>query len=985
MVHVRRDPRAPLQRIPLPFMPSKIVSGDVDRLMEGDRQRQISQLYHAALLRAVPERSAFVREASGGDDALQHEVESLLALDSSAQSLLNTSAAVTAAGLLTDRPDLSLIGRQLGAYRVDSLLGAGGMGEVYRARDTKLGRDVAIKILPHAFAGDPERLARFKREAQVLASLNHPNIAHVYGFEEAGPATGSGPPIVAFVMELVEGDTVAERLANRPPSVGEAVVMARQVAVALDAMHEKGLVHRDLKPANIKVTPEGVVKVLDFGLAKAVIRDLSPAAATAMTVATRDGAIVGTIAYMSPEQARGEQVDKRTDIWALGCVLYEMLSGRPPFAGAGAAETLALVLEREPDWAALPTTLDRRVRRLIRRCLEKSLSSRLRDIGDAIAELDEIIDGTEDRLDVRKPIAKRAILATILVVGIGTGITAWISRRGSSQPIPPEVRLQINAPSTRDLLSIAVSSDGQWVAAAADASPESRLWIRELRSETPRLLQGTEGASLPFWSPDGRSLAFFANNKLKRIDLDGGVAQALADAPNPQGGSWGADGTILYTPSQISPVMRVSAAGGESHAVTRIAAEQLGHLYPHILRDGSHFLYAVIGAPAIRGVHVGSLAGSESKRIISGATAATLSSSGHLLFAVEGILFAQQFDPNRLEPVGERARVADNVATDRTAVAGGPDGMAVSASIAGPIVYRGRPPQDDHQLIWFDRSGNEVTRLGTPSVAGLAPTLSPDGRHIAVSRLVEGNRDIWVLDLDRNVFSRFTFDPALEVSPFWTPDGRSIIFASNRRGVVSIYQKPIAGGDEEPLLVTEQNINTADISPDGRMMFFSRADPKTLRDLWAKSLGSADPPFPISRSRGQDLNGQFAPNGQWLAYQSNESGRYEVTLRKLHGSGPAIQMSSDGGTQPRWRRDGREMFYIGLDRQLMVVPVAFSPDVQTVKVGLPSRLFQTRIGGPNTLQGEYLVAPDGQRFLLDTPIRDVTPPITVILNWRPPA
>lgn len=309
--------------------------------------------------------------------------------------------------------------------------------------------------------------------------------------------------------------------------------------------------------------------------------------------------------------------------------------------------------------------------------------------------------------------------------------------------------------------------------------------------------------------------------------------------------------------------------------------------------------------------------------------------------------------------------------------------MAASASVAGPIVYRQRPAQDDHQLIWFDRSGNEVARVAPPTAAGLAPSLSPDGRRVAVSRLVDGNRDIWVLDLDRNVFSRFTFDPANDMAPLWTPDGQRIIFGSSRRGVLSLFQKPVAGGDEEPLLVVDQNINTADIAPDGRMLFFSRADPKTLRDLWAKSLESADAPFPISRTPGQDLNGQFAPKGDWFAYQSSESGRYEVSIRQLRNGSPAIQISSDGGTQPRWRPDGRELFYLGLDRWLMAIPVAFSPDAQSVKVGTPSPLFQTRIGGANTQQGEYLVSRDGLRFLLDTPIRDVTPPISVILNWRP--
>jgi serine/threonine protein kinase len=947
-------------------------------VIEEQRRRRIDEVCDRALARNADERAAFIAAECGDDADLRTQVEELLAHAQTAERFLAMPVAAMAAHVLADHDGASMVGRRLASYTIGSRLGAGGMGVVYRARDSKLGRDVAIKILPPAFTSDPERLTRFAREARLLATLNHPHIGAIYALEDIDG-------IRALVLELIEGETLAERLAKGAIGIREALLIAHQIADALDAAHEKGIVHRDLKPANIKISDGGLVKVLDFGLAKTLTAEPMVPDATLLGTPTdtRDGVVLGTAAYMSPEQARGLSVDKRADIWAFGCVLYELLTGRRAFPGAGMTDTLASVFEREPDWSALPAAVDPRVTRLIRRCLDKRLSRRLRDIGDAVAELDDVNERSEEPASARVPVAARGIIAA-LVVGSVVGIGLWISRRGPSEPIAQEVRLDINAPSTRDLLSIAVSNDGRWVAAAADASPDSRLWVRELRSEVPRLLQGTEGATLPFWSPDSRSLAFFADNKLQRIDLDGGAAQALADAPNPQGGSWGADGTILYGPTQIAPIMRVPATGGTPQAVTRIPAGQLGHLFPHMLPDGVHFLYTASGVPEMRGVYVASLADTGTKRIVEGASAATWSPSGHLLFAVDGALFAQKFDPNRLELVGERRRVADSVATDRTAVAGGPDGMAVSASMAGPIVYRARPPQDDHQLTWFDRSGKEVTRLGTPSVAGLAPTLSPDGRHVAVSRLVEGNRDIWVLDLDRNVFSRFTFDPAGDVSPFWTPDGRWILFASNRRGVTSIFRKPVAGGDEEPLLVTDQNINTANISPDGRTMFFSRADPKTLRDLWAKRLDSTDAPFPILRSPNQDLNGEFAPNGEWFAYQSNESGRYEVSLRKFGSSGPTIQISSDGGTQPRWRHDGRELFYLALDRQLMAVPVTFSPNGHDVKVGTPSRLFQTRIGGPNTLQGEYLASPDGQRFLMDAPIRDVTPPITVILNWHPP-
>jgi serine/threonine protein kinase len=948
-----------------------------------ERRRRIEEICDDALNHPVGERAAFVAAACADDETLRHEVEALLLHAQTAEGFLAAPVAAVAAAVFSTGSTL-LAGVEIGSYRIVGSLGAGAMGEVYRARDAMLKRDVAIKVLPAAFADDAERLARFKREAQALASLNHPNIAHVYGLEHVDHVRESGLSSVAIVMELVEGETLADLLERRVPSIVDTLSMARQIAAALDATHEKGLVHRDLKPANIKITPGGAVKVLDFGLAKPVVRDSPGPVSTPRTVAaTTAGTIVGTIAYMSPEQARGERVDKRTDIWAFGCVLYEMLTGRTPFGADGLAGTLAAVLEREPDWSSLPDAVDPRVTRLVRRCLEKDPSRRLRDIGDARAELEEVRDTSVQPGPASRPVQRRGIAVALVALVAAGGVGVWVSRRDASPQMPTEVRLEINAPPTRDLTSIAISSDGLRVAAIGDASPNSRVWVREVSSGTSRFLEGTEGASLPFWSPDGRSLGFFADNKLKRIDLDAGTAQSLADAPNPQGGSWGADGTILFAPTQITPIMRVSASGGMPQAVTRMQAAQVGHLFPRFLPDGTHFLYAVTGTPQVRGVYIDSLADAATRRILPEASAATLSSSGYLLFASDDTLFAQKFDPGRMEPVGDRTRVADTVATDRT-VAGGPPGLAASAAAAGPIAYRARPAQDDHQLIWFDRAGNELTRLGAPLAAGLNPALSPDGRHLALSRVVDGNRDIWVLDLERNVFSRFTFDPANENAPLWTPDGRWIIFASTRRGVLNIFRKPVAGGDEEPLVITKENINTGDISADGRMMFFSQADPHTLRDLWVKPLEPAAPPFPVVQTPNQDLNGQFAPNASgWLAYQSNQSGRHEVSLRTLDGTGPAIQVSSDGGTQPRWRRDGRELFYLGLDRQLMAVPVAFSPNGQSVKVGTPFRLFQTRIGGANTLQGEYLVSPDGQRFLLDTPIRDVTPPITMILNWRP--
>ena len=428
--------------------------------------------------------------------------------------------------------------------------------------------------------------------------------------------------------------------------------------------------------------------------------------------------------------------------------------------------------------------------------------------------------------------------------------------------------------------------------------------------------------------------------------------------------------------------MRVSAMGGNASPVTSIEQQQLGHLFPHVLPDGINFLYAVTGTLEVRGIYAGRLGDPGSKQLLPAASGAVLSFSGHILFAREGALYAQVFDRDRVTVVGEPIRLADRVATDRGAAAG-PDGAAVSASAAGPIVFRAASATNDRQLVWYDRSGTELSRVGAPSAAGTAPSLSPDGRQMALSRLVDGNRDIWLLDIQRGVFSRFTFDRSPDGSPNWTPDGTRVVFSSLRSGVLGLYQKSVAGGPEEPLLVTDQNINTSDISSDGQVLLFSRADPKTLRDLWALPLGRGKTPYPLMQTPAQDLNGQLAPNGLWMAYQSNESGRHEIGLRMFTGGGRVIQVSADGGSQPRWRRDGRELFYLDLDGRLMAVPITFSSDAKVVTVGAASPLFATRIGGANTLQSEYVVSPDGQRFLLDTPVRDDSPPIQVILNWRP--
>ena len=526
--------------------------------MDATRWALVKDLFAAALERPAGDRTAFVRNHCGADADLAGEVESLLTAHEK-RGVLSELAKMNLEGTALDSAVVPARGRlesnqPFGPYIIRSFLAAGAMGEVYRASDARLRRDVALKILPEALASNAERLARFEREAQVLASLNHPNIAHVYGVEEANLSSANGQPTVALVMELVEGPTLSERLTRGPLPVAEAVTVARQIVAALDATHEKGIVHRDLKPANIKITSAGVVKVLDFGLAK-LVNDATntPARSTAMSV-TGDGLIVGTAAYMSPEQARGLPIDKRTDIWAFGCVLYEMLTARKAFARATISDTLAAVLDREPDWTALPAAIHPHLHRLLRRCLEKDQARRLRDIADAGVDLDETPTvATHTGVVTTPPIWNRLRTAMISVVGITIAVIggAWLIR-GGPQTLPSEVRLEITTPPTRDVMSFAISPDGRDIVYAGDASP-SGLWVRELSAGTPRFLMGTEGASLPFWSPDGQSLGFFADGRLKRIELRGGAARVLADAPNPQGGTWSVDGTILFGPYTDHP------------------------------------------------------------------------------------------------------------------------------------------------------------------------------------------------------------------------------------------------------------------------------------------------------------------------------------------------------------------------------------------------------------------------------------------------
>ena len=873
-------------------------------------------------------------------------------------------------------------GTRLGAYTVDAPLGAGGMGEVYRARDTTLGRDVALKVLPDAFATDPDRLARFKREAQVLASLNHPNIAAIHGFED-----GNG--VSALVLEFVDGSTLADRIAQGPIPLDQALSIARQMADAVDAAHEHGVIHRDLKPSNIKLRPDGTVKVLDFGLAKALDADGTsgdPSQSPTITspALTRMGVVLGTAAYMSPEQARGRAADKRSDVWAFGCVLYEMLSGTRAFGGAETSDTIAAVLRADPEWAALPASVPDAIVRLLHRCLEKDHTRRLRDIGDARLEIDEAQRaprrGAPEASGAWRHRERLAWIAVVVVVAAAGAAAWWLAPRATPGS---EVRVDIATPPTADDVSLALSPDGERIAFVATTDGQPRLWLRSLDSVVARPLAGTEGAAYPFWSPDGRSIAFFANNTLKRIDVAGGPAQTLTNTSPGRGGTWNRDGVILFA-SLDGALRRVSDKGGESTVVTHVdTPRQMNHRFPQFLPDGQHFLLYVRGAPDVQGVYVASLDGTPPRRLL-GADSAAWYTSGHIFFIRQGALLAQSFDAARLEPTGDAAAIAEPIAVDATGL-----GAALSVSTAGPVAYRAASASGGRQLVWFDRSGAEIRKVGSPDTATLLhPELSADGRRVAVARNVNGNQDVWIVETARGVLNPFTFDAAIEDYPIWSPDARHVIFQSNRKGAFDLYMKSTSGdGGETMLLSTPTFKSPTDWSPDGRFVLYRTTDPETGYDLWALPLDSKTQPFPLAQTNAEERDGQFSPDGRWIAYQSNESGRFEIYVQAFPKPQERWRISTNGGAQVRWRHDGRELFYLALDGQLMAVPLRLDSQGQTVDAGTPVPLFRPRLVG-GAVRGvnrqQYAVSSDGREFLINTPTED-TPvsPITLILNWKP--
>ncbi len=870
-------------------------------------------------------------------------------------------------------------GTKLGSYEIVEPLGAGGMGEVYRARDSKLKREVAIKVLPEEFYRDAERLARFQREAEILASLNHPHISAIYDLLNFGE-------LRVLVLELVEGETLAERLKQGPVPLDETLIILKQVCEALEAAHEKGFVHRDLKPANIKITPEGRVKLLDFGLARMfeVTTPVSDwAGAPTLVSGVMPGALLGTAEYMSPEQAKGKTADARSDIWAFGVVLYEVLTGKSPFAAETFAETLGGITKVDPDWTALPASTPLSVRSILRRCLQRDRNRRTHCAADLRIEIEEAQSAPQAESSIPRSVPRRRErIAWATALALVTAVAVVLALLTFREPPPaPEARLEIGVPPGTNSQSIAISPDGQKIVFVAASEGIDRLWLRSLDDVSALPLAGTEFAASPFWSPDNRSIGFFADFKLKRMDIDGGSMQILASAPNGGGGTWNREGTILFTPDvgSRSSIFAISATGGEPESVTRLDGFlQAGHSFPEFLPDGQHFLYYVRGSPEVRGVYAGQLGGSETRRLLDAEARAVYASSGQLLFMRQGTLFAQDFDAVRLELRGNPFPVAEQVR-----VAGGTGAAAFSASGAGPLIYR-TGTATLRQFIWFDRSGSEIGTVGSPLFA-LNPSLSPDGLRVALDQ----NADIWFLEIVRGVLGRFTSGMTSENQPVWSPDGKLVVFSSPRMGAFDLYEKPVSGaGTEDLLLATEQNKVATDWSRDGNFVLFRSTDPETNHDIWALPTGGDQKPFMVVQTNFQERDAQFSPDGKWIAYQSDESGRFEIYLQPFPGPGVKSTISTNGGAQVRWRSDGKELFYIALDGRLMAVPMNLasgSSSGQTFEAGAPVPLFATRIGGAvqGTARQQYVVSPNGQRFLMNTVTDEDASPITVVLNWKP--
>ena len=874
----------------------------------------------------------------------------------------------------------------IGPYRVLAKLGEGGMGEVYRARDTKLNRDVALKVLPEAFANDPDRLTRFQREAETLAALNHANIAHVHGLEEV-PSTRPGQPAVrALVMELVEGDDLATLIARGPIPVAEAIPISRQIAEALEAAHDLNIVHRDLKPANVKVRADGAVKVLDFGLAKALVPEGASATAGATMTSpamTGFGVILGTAAYMSPEQARGKPVDKRADIWAFGVVVLEMLTGRPVFGANTMSDTIAAVLTRAPDLSALPVDTPAFLRRLLKRCLERDPKLRLRDIGEARILLTQPGEERPDRPVAQASNASRlaigALSAALILALIGLVATIRSNRSSSTRPAQGVMRFPILVPDGEVAAEVKISPDGRYVAILA-VGPRSAIRVRRLDSSETTLLPDTAGAGSVFWAPDSHGIGVIGRDrKLWKGDVSGRSLAEWSNGANGDiegGGTWSAAGVVLFGTG--SSIHRMPESGGPT---TEVALDdgQAPNAWrgkPRFLPDGNHFLYFVSRSGGPGEIRVGSLDSKQTTLVGRADSAAVFSPEGYLVFLRGTTLVAQNFDPKVLALSGSAVDIAPDAAPGMLSNA-----PSFDISGNGILTYLRTRGGYDGKLVWFDRSGTELGSVPQPAgVEPLNPSLSRDGRRLAINRMdpVTGNWDIWTIDLDTGIPTRLTTDPAQDADAVWSPDGNEVVFVSNRNGGYGLYRKSLTGsGTEERILTAGSEPRATDWTRDRAFVIYE-VDGNVMA---LPMTGSNRTPLPVATSPFREYGASTSPDGHWIAYAAEDTGEFQVYVQPFPGGGPKKRVSSIFGIHPRWRGDGQELFY--WQPPLGLMSVALSYDASGIRAQAPRPPLPPHVNILNLIdhRHHHAIGADGKRFLLRQAAGPPAPPITVIVNW----
>jgi len=881
-------------------------------------------------------------------------------------------------------------GARLGPYEILSPLGAGGMGEVFKARDTRLDRVVAVKVLPQRLSASPEVRQRFEREAKTISQLSHPHICALHDIGREGETD-------YLVMEYLEGETLSERLAKGPLPLEQTLRFGIEIVDALEKAHRQGIVHRDLKPGNIMLTKSGV-KLLDFGLAKAMAAPVPKGSLTALPTQeglTQEGTILGTFQYMAPEQLEGNEADARSDIFAFGSVLYEMATGKKAFSGTSQASLISSIMTAEPQPISAvqpmsPPALDH----VVRRCLAKDPDDRWQSAQDVSSELKWIAEGSQ--AGVPAPVVARrrnrerlvwGTAAVTLLVALAA-VTAAIRYAHRAAALSRPMRSSIVLPEKTALRGVALSPDGRRLAfVAKDASGNNLLWIRPLDSLAAQPLPGTENSSFPFWSPDSRFIGFFADGKLKRIDASGGPPQELCDAPVGRGGTWNQDGVILFAPLGSDSLYRVSAGGGVATPATRLdpARGEDGHRWPFFLPDGRHFLYAVTsfgsgGQKEKIGIYAGSLDSKEETLLLRANSSVAYAPPGYLLFFRDGSLLAQPFDAAGLRIRGDPTPVAEQIQYFPQTYQ-----VLFSVSENGLLLYQPRSASAGSRLVWFDRSGKEIGSLG--ALGNQAnPRISPDGKRVAldITDSKTGNTDIWIYESSRGTATRFTFDPSEETNPIWAPDASRIVLASNLGArVQDLYQKDSSGaGSQEVLLKSDAGKLPTDWSLDGRFILYRDRDAKTHEfGLKVLPVTGDRKPMSVVNTKGERTAGQFSPDGRWVAYSSNESGKREVVVAPFRGPGGKWQVSTAGGSEPRWRRDGRELFYLAPDGKLMAVEVKQGPKFEA---GVAEPLFQTRRREhiSNTDLFSYDVSADGQRFLINTDVGELaSSPLTVVVNW----